>query len=210
MSFATALVFGENQRNASKRYPIQQREKTMNQQQASNTPKSQRDLWQTPQWLYDYLDHYHRFEIDLACNESNCKAEIGYFVDHFDALEEEWHKRAKRGFCNPPYSKIKPWLKKAYEESLRGFTSVFVIPTPNGESAYGEWVFGKASEIVFINGRVGFERPDGTAVGSNTRGTCIVIYRPPVFGGGTFLNWADREKMKKFINLLNNLENDNG
>jgi len=100
------------------------------------------------------------------------------------------------GFCNPPYSSIKPWLAKGYEEAKKGFTSVFVVPTPNGEKAYQEHVFGKASEIIFINGRVAFCRPDGTEVKGNTRGSCVIVYDPQHLGN-TAIRWADREELIK-------------
>ena len=178
----------------------------------SKTPKEARDLWSTPQWLYDWLDARFGFDVDLACSIDNCKAETGFYSERFDALTQDWIKAGKRGFCNPPYSKIAPWLEKGYRESKRGFTSVFLVPTPNGESYYSDHVFGKASEIIFIKGRIGFvascdfvkeQRKDnkkivirkGQEVGGNTRGSCVIIYRPSL-SDQTHLSTADRNEIK--------------
>lgn len=166
----------------------------MNQQQVSATPVSERDCWETPKWLFLWLNDRYNFQIDLACNTSNCKAGLGFYREKYDSLSYDWITRAKRGFCNPPYSNIKPWLAKGYEEAKKGFTSVFLVPTPNGETAYQEHVFGKASEIIFINGRVAFCRPDGTEVKGNTRGSCVIVYDPQHLNNTT-LRWADRDQL---------------
>jgi len=168
----------------------------VNQQQVSTTPINERDCWETPAWLYRWLDERFDFSSDLACSKGNRKAPFGFYSENVNSLEQDWFMTSGVGFCNPPYSSIKPWLAKGYEEAKKGFTSVFVVPTPNGEKAYQEHVFGKASEIIFINGRVAFCRPDGTEVKGNTRGSCVIVYDPQHLGN-TAIRWADREELIK-------------
>lgn len=176
----------------------------MNQQQASTTPKEVRDQWETPDWLFSWLNARFNFDLDLACTFDNAKVGgakqgsvyEGFAYPNIDMLNTKWRTIGIFGFCNPPYSNIKPWLAKGYEEAKKGFTSVFVVPTPNGEKAYQDYVFGKASEIIFINGRVGFCRPDGTEVKGNTRGTCVIVYDPNHLHN-TVLRWADRDQLIK-------------
>ena len=146
------------------------------QQQASTTPVDARDEWLTPDYVFRYLDRIFRFNIDLAASNENHLCTV-HISRETDALQASWHVRGQRGFCNPPYSSISPWLEKAAQEARKGFTSVFLIPTPNGEERYGEYVFDVASEVTFITGRLAFLRPDGTPVGGNTRGSCFVVYR---------------------------------
>ena len=61
----------------------------------------------------------------------------------------------KSNFCNPPYSDLKTWLKKGYEESLKGKTVVFLIPSRTDTIAWHDYVM-KAKEIRFIKGRLKF------------------------------------------------------
>jgi phage N-6-adenine-methyltransferase len=81
---------------------------------------SKTDEWETPQDLFDKLNTEFKFDLDVCCNEYNCKCEIGYMKSEEDqgGLSKKWF-----GSCwmNPPYGrKIGEWVKKAYEESRGG------------------------------------------------------------------------------------------
>ena len=184
------------------------------QQQASNTPVVIRDLWSTPQWLFNWAkEELFDFDIDLAANEHNRKCEK-FISQQTNSLEEPWHLRGRAGWCNPPYSDISPWLKKAWVQAQMGFRTVLLVPTPNGENHYKDWVFGKASEIIFINGRISFiagesftvrgirGRPDthypqSYKVNGNTRGSCLIVYNKS-FPSPTRMDWVNREDMKEY------------
>lgn len=179
------------------------------QQQASNTPLSKRDSWQTPQWLFDWVDERFKIFFDLAASKENNKLEglgyaEGYYSIEEDALSHAWVNLyechyASYAWCNPPYSETGKWLKKAWEESQNGFRSVFLVPTPNGENYYKDHVFGKASEIIFINGRISFEtvmdNGEIKPVAGNTRGSCLVVFDRR-YEGQTLMSWVNREDMK--------------
>jgi site-specific DNA-methyltransferase (adenine-specific) len=164
----------------------------------SNTPKGERDEARTPGWLFKWLNYDWGFDVDLAASDENHKCK-SYFTKSDNALSINWFSREASpmrlcGFCNPPYSDIGSWFKKAADESRLGFTSVFVVPTPNGESYY-KIVEESASELILIHGRIAFERPDGTYMTGNPRGTCIVVFGPS--GGPPKLSWVDRDAIKK-------------
>lgn len=155
----------------------------------SYTPEEFRNLYETPPWLFNYLHNLHRFDIDLACNLENCKLDNGIYFDcGLDALQLNWHNMGHRGFCNPPYDDIDPWLEKAIKERELGFMSSFVIPMPNGESR-DELIF-KADNLIFIRGRVSFIAAcdwvtpkgkvikKGQEVHGSGRGTVIAEYWP--------------------------------
>lgn len=160
----------------------------------SKTPESDRDCWRTPPEVFRWLDRRFNFDIDLAASDENTMVKPiqlangsiirRHFAIENDSLKLPWHKFARTAFCNPPYSDIDPWLKKAEVEAGLGLTTAFVIPAPNGEDRYGESVFGVASEMIFITGRIAFLRPDGTPVPGNTRGSCVVIYEAHNVGNG--------------------------
>ena len=167
------------------------------QQQASTTPISKRDSWQTPHWLYSWADKRYNFDVDLAATNTNKKCEN--FIDkETNSLETSWIERGVSGWCNPPYSKTGDWLSKAWQEAQKGMKIVMLVPTPNGENHYRDFVFGKASEVIFINGRIGFETPtDGRPqeVKGNTRGSCFIVYGR-TYAEHTSLSTVDRDNMR--------------
>ena len=70
-----------------------------------------------------------------------------------DGLSREWGTSV---FMNPPYSNPTPWVKKAYEESLKGKTVVGLLRGDTSTKWFHEWVYRKA-ELVFIKGRLRFD-----------------------------------------------------
>lgn len=148
------------------------------QQQSSKTPVAERDEWRTPPYLFAWLNKIFEFDVDLAASKENALC-AKYYSERLDTSKEDvsWLSKGKVGFCNPPYSNIDPWLWKAEREAFKGFTSVFLIPTPNGEERYGQYVFGCASEVYFITGRIAFLNANGEPIGGNTRGSCVAVYR---------------------------------
>ena len=77
---------------------------------------------------------------------------------------------------NPPYGRdIKYWIKKAYEESLRGALVVALIPSRTDTSYWHDYIQDKA-EVRFIRGRLKFERPQG-ALSPAPFPSAVVIWR---------------------------------
>ena len=66
-------------------------------------------------------------------------------------------------FCNPPYGRaIADWVRKGYEESQKpGTTVVMLIPSRTDTAYFHDWIFGKASEVRFLRGRLKFTDEDG-------------------------------------------------
>lgn len=184
------------------------------QQQESTTPKELRDRMRTPQFAYAYANEKFNFSIDLCADAESSKCHM-FFDETIDGLKQDWHKYGNSGWCNPPYSNVKPWLEKAYRESFEGFTTVFLLPTPNGEDAYRDLVFGYAAQIEFINGRLSFIAPEdftvkgkkgkpdkhykkGDEVKGNTRGSCFIVFRPyGNYDSSIDTYWVNRDYMKE-------------
>lgn len=60
-------------------------------------------------------------------------------------------------FCNPPYGReIGKWVKKCYEESLKGALCVMLIPARTDTAYFHDFIYHKADEIRFIRGRLHF------------------------------------------------------
>ena len=58
-------------------------------------------------------------------------------------------------FVNPPYSAIKDWIAKDYQEWQKGKTVVFLIPSRTDTRWWHDYVM-QATEIRFIKGRLKF------------------------------------------------------
>lgn len=118
------------------------------------------DNWKTPDILYKELDKEFHFNFD-PCPLDN--------PDNIDGLKIEWGTRT---FVNPPYSQLKAWCKKAYEESLKGKTIVMLIPSRTDTCAWHSYIM-KATEIRFIKGRLKF----GNAKNSAPFPSAIIVFR---------------------------------
>jgi hypothetical protein len=115
--------------------------------------------WQTPKAVYDELDREFNFDFDPCPHNPT-----------FDGLSVSW---GKSNFVNPPYGrKIVKWIKKGYEEYLKGKIVVFLIPSRTDTSYWHEYIM-KADEIRFIKGRLKF---GGSKQGAPFP-SCVAIFR---------------------------------
>lgn len=86
-----------------------------------------------------------------------------------DGLKIEW---GESNFVNPPYSQLKLWCKKAYEEHKKGKTVVMLIPSRTDTAAWHDYCM-KATEIRFIRGRLKF----GDAKNSAPFPSAVVVFK---------------------------------
>ena len=145
------------------------------------------DEWETPRDLFELLNKEFHFRVDGACTPNNCLCDKGFMynalnVDWVDVIRGEL-RRPPIVYLNPPYSAIGKFMKKAYEESLKGAIVVCLIPCRTDTRYWHEYVM-KAHEIRFIMGRLRFENrslPTWNAEGnfkisSAPFPSCIVIF----------------------------------
>lgn len=118
----------------------------------------QSDEWETPQVLFEKLNLIYHFDIDVAASKDNTKCKY-YFSKEQDGLIKKWVGTC---WCNPPYSKLKAWIKKAYEESLQGVTIVMLIPARTDTKAWHDYIFPNA-KIEFLKGRLKFSNSKNSA-----------------------------------------------
>lgn len=119
------------------------------------------DHWSTPKEVYASLNVEFKFDFDPC----PLMGEI------HNGLNIDW---GGASFVNPPYSDIKNWCKKAYEEWQKGKTVVMLIPSRTDTKYWHDYVM-KATEIRFIKGRLKF----GNAKNSAPFPSCIVIFDKP-------------------------------
>ena len=126
--------------------------------------------WATPDNVFGPLNDEFRFTLDVAACDSNAKCER-YFTKEIDALTQDWD-----GVCwmNPPYGRDVPkWLQKAIDESMRGVTTVCLIPARTNTGWFHDLCF-KQGEVRFVKGRPKF----GDADHGLPFPLAVVIYRP--------------------------------
>lgn len=121
------------------------------------------DEWETPQTLFDRLNSIHHFNLDVAASEQNAKCYV-YFTKEDNALKCRWLTKAVKTicWCNPPYSELKLWIKKAYEESLKGSKIVMLIPARTDTKAWHDYIFPYA-KVEFLKGRLKFSNSSNSA-----------------------------------------------
>lgn len=144
------------------------------------------DEWCTPKWLFDELNNEFHFDVDAAATHNNHLCD-GYFTKDNpsgDGLSLDWYcSIRKRFWLNPPYSKIGAFIKKAYEESLKGAIVVCLIPCRTDTRYWHNYVM-QAHEIRLIMGRLKFENrslpswnPDGNFKMSPAPfPSCVVVF----------------------------------
>lgn len=131
---------------------------------------SKTNEWATPQYLFDELDRDFNFTLDPCATEDNAKCDK-YFTIEDDGLIQDWSNDVV--FMNPPYGRdIKHWVRKAYEESLKGSIVVCLIPSRTDTTYWHDYIFGKASDIRFLKGRIKF----GDSKNSAPFPSAIVVY----------------------------------
>lgn len=144
----------------------------------SQTPIESRDCWQTPIWLFDALDIEFGFWLDAAASERNALCAY-HLSEDTDALNSDWISHGAI-WCNPPYSKILPWVEKAAAECVKQRVPV-VLLVPEDMSV--GW-FSKALETVdevrvITDGRINFiNATTGKEQKGNSKGSMLLIWRP--------------------------------
>lgn len=104
--------------------------------------------------MFNKYNSIYNFQLDAAATTENalCKS---FFTLQDDALIKDWFP-FKSIFLNPPYGRsIGKFIKKAYEESIKGCTVVCLVPARCDTLWWFNYAI-KASEIIFITGRLKF------------------------------------------------------
>lgn len=82
----------------------------------------------TPLAIFEPLDREHHFTLDVAASKENARCERFYTL-HDDGLLRSWAN--ERVWCNPPFSRLEPWLAKAWSEMENGCELVVMLLPAN-------------------------------------------------------------------------------
>lgn len=156
------------------------------------------DEWSTPQDLFDVLNKEFNFTLDACASDTNHKCDK-YFTQQTDGLSQKWEGVV---WVNPPYSDIKAWIKKAYEESQQGYCEkvVLLIPARTDTKIWHEYCQ-LGTDIRFIKGRLKF----GDAKNCAPFPSAIIVFSNPdsdeyIYGGFShsrikFWDWRQTESL---------------
>lgn len=140
-----------------------------------------KDMWRTPDYLYERLDQEFNFGLDAAANEENSKCGRYYISEERDAFKVDWvsdHAHKTSVFCNPPYSTsaggLINWVERGYQQSQRFIRDVVMIVPGDTSTKYRKFAMEYASEIRDLSHRVKFVGAPGTPPWP----TAIFIFRP--------------------------------
>lgn len=154
------------------------------------------------------LDREFGFALDVCASHENRKT-APYITESDDGLGVDWcdwiDAKTPHGhhpgwplwaWCNPPYSKIAPWVAKAAAESAAGVGCVMLVMADTSVGWFAD-ALQTVSEIRFITaspkengarydgGRIGFLDSNGKPAGGNNKGPMLLIWRPGISGNGS-------------------------
>lgn len=135
-----------------------------------------------PEKVFNQLNARFDFTYDVAASHENHQLPK-YCTKEEDGLLQSW--AGERVYCNPPYSNIEPWVKKAWKEH-KAEIIVMLLPANRTEQKWWqEWVEpfrdkpgGLTCE--FLPGRIRFLRKGAKIIGPNERppfGCCLLIFQ---------------------------------
>jgi site-specific DNA-methyltransferase (adenine-specific) len=114
---------------------------------------SQSDDWPTPAEYFARLGQLFNFKLDPASSADNAKCAV-HFTLAEDGLLQSWQTDGAV-FMNPPYGRaIGHWVKKAYEESLKGTPVVCLLPARTDTQWWNDYC--TRGIVKFIRGRLKF------------------------------------------------------
>jgi phage N-6-adenine-methyltransferase len=131
------------------------------------------DDWETPPYFFKKLDDVFHFTLDACATAENTKC-IRFFTKEQDGLKQDWE--GETVFVNPPFSHIKKWAKKCYEEGMKSNTVVVMLCPSRTDTRYWHDYIMNADEIWFCKGRVNFLKNGKKPKHGSTFPLAIVVF----------------------------------
>jgi len=140
---------------------------------------SKNNEWETPDHIFELGCDTFDFtpEIDVCANAQNSKCDL--FIEE-DSLNREW---TRPFWCNPPYHKVKDWIRKAYLSHVKyNISGLALLFAKTDVQAFHDYIFHGKAEIYFIKGRVHFFKDGKESVQPAPYPSCFVFWREKDFG----------------------------
>lgn len=154
----------------------------------ANQQDFDRDTWQTPKYLFRWLEmRFRGFDIDGCANKQNTLCAYyfgkdGLAEDFLDFSLEDFYDAFEYAtiFVNPPYSDVTPFLKRAKELRDAGHLVVMLLNNDKSTQWYQQHIHGVANEVIDITGgRIAFIHPvTKQEIKGNSKGQMVVVFDP--------------------------------
>ena len=136
--------------------------------------------WETPGSVFEPLQKEFNIVLDVCASDNNRKCN-SYFDKKINGLTADWKLAGEFGklskvacWMNPPYGReIGAWVRKAYLESLKGVTTIALLPARTDTKWFHDYILGN-SEVRFLKGRIKFVNAKSSAPFPSM----IVIFKP--------------------------------
>lgn len=144
----------------------------------STTQINKRDLWRTPDDIFNALDLEFGFYLDVAADWNNTLCS-NFLCEQQNALECDWLSYGAI-WCNPPYSDITPWVRKAAEQCQLQLQVIVMLVPADVSVGWFSLALRSVDEVRFvIDGRIQFIPEEATDRRlSNPKGSMLFIWRP--------------------------------
>lgn len=140
---------------------------------------------------FDPLQDRFGFTVDVAAAAHNAKCER-YYDLAADGLSQDWGGEVV--WCNPPFSDLAPWIRKAWAECHHA-TIVMLLPNNRAEQSFWQLMVepyrdrvGSPLRTENLPGRMRFIKPGRTSIEMDSRppfGCMLLIWKPMVWKPGT-------------------------
>ena len=124
------------------------------------------DSWITPKPIIEALGPFDLDPCQCDCQPWKCAAFS--YTKREDGLSQDWTGRV---WLNPPYSEVWQWMERLAAHG-HGTALIFARTETAG---FVREVWGKASAVLFLHGRLHFHHPDGTRAKGNSGGPSVLV-----------------------------------
>lgn len=111
----------------------------------------------------EFSDRHGPFTLDVAAAVHNTKCDR-YFTREQDGTAQDW--AGERVWCNPPYSDIAPWIRKAWDCWTSTLGVTMLLPANRTEQSWWQLLVepyrdrpGSPLTVEFLPGRMRFLKP---------------------------------------------------
>lgn len=151
-----------------------------------------KDTWQTPKYVFNWLNKRFNFDLDACADEENrlCKYYCyddgeGGFLNFdprdIDVGDYQTVFYPKSIWINPPYSNVTPFIQRAkYWRDEFKSTVVMLLNNDKSTQWYQNHIHNVANEVIeIVGGRLAFVNPvTGEEVKGNSKGQMVVVFDP--------------------------------
>lgn len=157
-----------------------------------------RQEWETPPDFWQTINAKYEFQVDVCASPENSKCEyyissemdslngwrpwvVGGIAGAIEAQEHNGEYQHIRAWCNPGFSDVQQWHKKAFEQAQNHASGlVVVIGIPGASQEWYKFAQTHADEIIDLSPRVHYLAPWPLKQSSNNRESMLFVYRRKV------------------------------